>query len=253
MNKKLTYFLQLLIALTLINFGASCSKKEEKSNAEISYSKAVKLLKQKNYNSAAEAFIKIDDDYPFSKWALKGQIMAVFAYYKEEDYPKLVQIVDDFLRLNPANENVPYMLYMKGLSYYNQIPEINRAQDNTHLGSSTFRELIARFPNSFWSEDAKKRLIYIDEHLAGEKMSIGRYQISQKNYTGAINNFVEVTERYRFTNQVPEAYFRLIEIYYKIGLNQESIAAFRQLKLLFPQNNWTKLAKKIDPVYFDEK
>lgn len=229
----------------------SCSKKkDEKNNAEISYTKAIKLLKDKNYTSAAEAFAKIDDDFPFSKWAIKAQTMAVYAYYKDDEHIKLVQTVDDFIRLNSNNDAVPYMMYMKGLSFYNLIPEIDRAQDNTHEASATFRELIARFPESEHAKDAARKLSYVDEHLAGTKMSIGRYQIKNMNYVGAINNFTEVTERYRFTNQVPEAYFRLTEIYYKIGLHKESTAAFRQLKSLFPQNKWTDLAEKIDPVLF---
>ena len=84
-------------------------------------------------------------------------------------------------------------------------------------------------------------------------MSIGRYEMHYKNYIGAINNFTEVVERYRLTKQVPEALFRLVEIYYKIGMHKEARAAFLQLKSYFPVNEWTVLAEKIDPVYFDEK
>lgn len=239
----------LLFTIAIVLF--SCSKKEkEKNNAEIAYTKAMEQLKKKNYSSAAEAFTKIDDDYPFSKWATKAQTMAVYAYYKEEEYPKIVSVVDDFIRLNPNNESVPYMMYMKGLSYYKQIPEITRAQDDTQQASFTFRELIARFPDSDHALDAKRKLSYVDEHLAGAKMSIGRYQMQNQNYVGAINNFSDVTERYHLTVQVAEAYFRLTEIYYKIGLHKESLAAFKHLKSYFPDDEWTNMAQKIDPVLF---
>jgi outer membrane protein assembly factor BamD len=241
-----------IFSISLLLF--SCAKKkEEKENAEIAYTKAMKSLKDKNYSSAAEAFAKIDDDFPFSKWAIKAQTMAVYAYYKDEDHAKLVSTVDDFIRLNPANDAVPYMMYMKGLSFYNQIPEINRAQDNTHEASMTFRELIARFPADEHSINARNKLAYVDDHLAGAKMSIGRYQMTNKNYVGAIHNFTEVTERYRGTNQVPEAFYRLTEVYYKIGLQKESVAAFRLLKSYFPQNSWVETAEKIDPVLFNDK
>ncbi len=251
MKKNLRNTLIIFLAASLL---FSCAKKkEEKQNAEVAYTKAMKLLKEKSYASAAEEFSKIDDEYPFSRWAVKAQSMAVYAYYKDEDYAKLTSTVDDFIRLNPAHETVPYMMYMKGLSFYDQIPETSRGQDNTQQASSTFRELIARFPLSEHAEDARKKLNFVDEHLAGAKMSIGRYQILNQNYVGAINNFTEVTERYRFTNQVPEAFFRLSEIYYKIGLQKEARSAFSQLKSAFPHNEWTEMARKIDPVLFDEK
>ena len=248
--KKFTPSLVLIFLISAIL--GSCSshghKKidEEKNSAELAYAKAAKLLENKSYNEAAEAFAKIDDEYPFSKWANKAQTMAVYAYYKEENYAKLSQIIDDFLRLNPASEYVPYMLYIKGLSYYNQIPAISRAQDDTQLASFTFRELIARFPASEYAKDASTKLDFIDEHIAGAKMSVGRYQISSRNYVGAISHFNEVIKRYRYTKQVPEAYFRLVEIYYKIGMRKESLKAYNTLKTSYPQSNWVNLAQKID-------
>jgi len=235
-------FLPFLLSALLL----SCSKKDEKTSAEISYIKAMKLLKNKNYSEAASDFEKIDDEFPFSKWAIKGQTMATYAHYKDEDYTKLLTVVDDFLRLNPSSEYVPYMLYMKALSYYNQIPSIERAQDNTQQASFTFRELVARFPDSDYTDDSKEKLIFVDEHLAGAKMSVGRYQIENKNYVGALKNFSEVIERYRQTKQVPEAYFRLVEIYLKIGLKEEARKAEKNLHEKFPENYWTKLAEKID-------
>lgn len=237
----------LSIFLTILSFAiiTNCSKKKDEiSNAEISYLKGLKSLEHKNYSEAAETFEKIDDDFPFSKWALKAQTMAIYARYKDEDYTKLLQVADDFLRLNPASEYVPYILYMKGLSYYRQIPSIERSQDDTKQSSFTFRELIARFPDTSYAFDAREKLDFVDEHLAGAKMSIGRYQIKNRNYIGAINNFSEVIARYHQSKQLPEAFFRIAEIYYKIGLKEEADKALAQLKLRFPQSYWTKLTEK---------
>lgn len=236
---------KILIAILLI-LAFSCAKKaekkEEKLSAESEYLKAFAFLKDKNYHQAGDLFEKIDDEYPFSKWSSKAQVMAVYAYYKDEDSTKLVQIIDDFIKLNPSNEYVPYMLYMKGLSYYDKIPGIEIAQDNSRDASFTFRELIARFPQTSYAENAKEKITYIDEHIAGAKMSIGRAEMKNANYIGAIGNFVEVINRYRQTNQVPEAYFRLIEIYYRIGLKEEGLAALFEIKARFPDNYWTKIA-----------
>lgn len=237
--KKLL-FLLLIPALLF-----SCSKKkDEPTGAEISYSKSMALLKDKNYNEAATEFEKIDDDFPFSKWAVKAQTMAIYARYKNEDYDKMVQNSDDFLRLNSSSEYVPYVFYMKGLAYYNRIPRIDRAQDNTQQSSFTFRELIARFPQTDYATDAKEKLLFIDEHLAGAKMSVGRYQIMTQNYVGAIASFTEVVSRYRQTKQIPEAYFRLTEIYDKIGLKDEASKAKKQLLTRFPESHWAELANK---------
>jgi outer membrane protein assembly factor BamD len=238
MIKKLLFTFCLIAAF-------SCSgKKDEKNSAEIAYTKAFKILKDKSYSEAADEFEKIDGEFPFSKWATKGQVMAIYARYKDEDYAKLIQASEDFLRLNPNSEYAAYVLYMKGLSYYNQMPSIERAQDSSQQSSYAFRELIARFPASDHSFDAREKLILVDEHLAGAKMSVGRYQMKNGNYVGAVNNFSEVIKRYRQTNQISEAYFRLGEVYLKIGLSKEGKNSMNLLIKKFPESEWSELAKK---------
>ncbi len=227
-----------LILLTSLLF--SCAKKEEKIGAEFSYIKAMDYLKDKNYSEAAKEFEKIDDEFPFSRWAVKSKVMVIYSYYKDENYDKMVQNSDDFLRLNSTSEYSSYVLYMKGLSYYNRIPNIQRAQDDTQQASFAFRELIARFPFSDYAADCRDKIIFIDEHLAGAKMSVGRYQMKIKNYVGAIAIFNEVISRYRQTNQVAEAYFRLSEIYDKIGLNSEAEKAKQHLTSKFSGSEWAK-------------
>ncbi len=227
-----------LILLTSLLF--SCAKKEEKIGAEFSYIKAMDYLKDKNYSEAAKEFEKIDDEFPFSRWAVKSKVMVIYSYYKDENYDKMVQNSDDFLRLNSTSEYSSYVLYMKGLSYYNRIPNIQRAQDDTQQASFAFRELIARFPFSDYAADCRDKIIFIDEHLAGAKMSVGRYQMKIKNYVGAIASFNEVISRYRQTNQVAEAYFRLSEIYDKIGLKSEAEKAKQHLTSKFSGSEWAK-------------
>jgi outer membrane protein assembly factor BamD len=230
--------IKLLITIIFAALLLSCSKDEKKPTAESSYIAAMKSLKDRNYSEAAKNFEKIDDDFPFSKWAVKAGSMAAYAYYKEKEYSDVIRVVDDFIRINPTNQNIPYMFYMKALSYYEQIPEITRAQDATRQASATFRELIARFPTSEYADDAKEKLVFVDEHLAGAKMSVGRYQILQQNYVGAIESFQDVVTRYSYTNQAPEAYYRLYEIYQKLGLKTESLRPYQILKTKFPDSKW---------------
>ena len=233
-----------IITLTLISFlGFSCSsnKKKEEPTAEKNYLEAHKILKRKNYSEAADLFDKIDDDFPFSKWGPKAKTMAVYSRYKNEEYDKLTQIVDDFTRLNPTSEHNPYLLYMKGRAYFNQIPHIKRAQDDSQVSSYVFRELIARYPDSKYAIDAKSKLGFIDEHIAGHIMEIGRVEIQNKNYIGALKHFTKITNRYRYTKQISEANFRIYEIFTKLGIKSEAIKAKKILIDQYPDSNWAKL------------
>ncbi len=233
-----------LLFLSLV-FGFSCSKKKPEPSAARDYIKAYELLQDGGYYEAAQDFEKIEDNYPFSYLAPKAQIMASYAYYLNEDYPEVDRLVADFVRINPNHENIDYMIYLQAMGYYNKIPKIDRAQDPTREASKLFRELKARFSDSKYAKDASKKLVMVDEHLAGAKMSVGRHQMMHSNYVGAIKNFQEVIYRYARTNQAPEAYYRLFEIYYKLGIDAEAEKALFKLVLQYYDSEWTQKAQKL--------
>ncbi len=235
MKTTLKFVTILLLVLT-----CSCSGKKENPSAELDYVNATKKLKEKAYLSAAEDFKKIADEYPLSRWGLKAQTMAAYSYYKEEKLDEVITTAEEFIKNNPSSEYVPYMQYMKSLSYYDQINDIHRAQDNAKAASYSFRELIARFPNSEYIPDSKEKLLIVDDHIAGAKMSVGRYQLVSGNYVGAIKNFQDVINGYSRTNQAPEAYFRLFEAHQKLGLTEAADAYRTDLNLIYPDNDWDK-------------
>jgi outer membrane protein assembly factor BamD len=232
---------QIFIILSFATICSCSGSKKEVPSAELDYNKAFKKLKSKDYLSAAEDFRKIGDEYPLSKWGAKAMTMAAYGFYKEEKFEDVIAVVDEFVRNNPSNQDVDYMYYLKSISYYEQMTDIARAQDSAKFASYSFRELIARFPNSKYSNDARGKLALVDDHIAGAKMNIGRYQMETKNYVGAVKNFQEVIDNYSRTNQAPEAYFRLFEIHQKIGMKKIAKKYLEELKRNYPSNEWAKL------------
>jgi len=232
----------LVLVLSLFLF--ACQKVEPENSPQYLYFKAFEMLKDKDYTMAGDAFEKIDDEFPLSKWAIKGQVMAVYCNYKLNEYDKIISISDDFIKSVPNSEYIPYILYMKSLAYYHKIPSIERAQDYTKEASYAFRELIARYPDSEYSLDAKNKLNFVDEHLAGARMSIARYQMGEENYIGAIKNLNYVITRQAQSNQTPEAYFRLAEIYFRIGFKDYATELALTLQEKYPKNYWSKEVQK---------
>lgn len=241
MTKKI---LNIIFATIILLDISGCRSKEPIITAESMYINAYKILQDKDYTLSAEEFEKIDNEFPYTKWAIKGQTMAVYANYRLQEYEKVIQLTDDFIKLHPSSEYVPYMLYMKGLSYYNKIPSIERAQDYTKEASFAFRELMAKYRESAYAVDAKERISFVDEHLVGAKLSTARYQIHSQNYVGAIKHLNEVVNRYPNSNQTPESYYRLAEIYYRIGMQEQAEQISDMLQQKFPKNYWSKESLK---------
>lgn len=237
--------LKPIIVTLLIFLLGSCAKNKQKNSVEYQYIKAFKNLESKYYVDAAEGFEKLIEDYPFSKWSIKGQVMAIYAYYKDENYIKMVSNIDNFVSMNPASEYNDYLIYMKGLSYFNQIPTIHRSQDISQKSYDIFLELINRYPQSIYSNDAKSKLSFINEHIVGGIMEKARFQAKENNYIGSINKFLYIIENYPQSNQVAEAYFRLVEIYLKLGVDYKADIFLEKLDKEHSGNFWNKIAKKL--------
>ncbi|NBX53189.1 MAG: outer membrane protein assembly factor BamD [Proteobacteria bacterium] len=236
-------FIKIFLVFFLTNL-SGCKSSEKIVTAESLYLEAFELLQDKDYMLSAEAFEKIDNEFPYTKWAIKGQTMSAYANYRLREYDKVIQLADDFIKLHSNSEYAPYMLYMKGLGYYNKIPSIERAQDFTKEASLAFRELVARYRESQFSLDAKEKINFIDEHLAGAKLSTARHQIYSQNYVGAIKHLNEAITLFHYTKQTPEAYYRLAEIYFRIGMKDQSKTISEYLQKKFPKNYWSKESLK---------
>lgn len=236
MKKKLIS--QILILLLAFNLWSCASSKKEEKTAITEYNLAFTMLKDKNYTEAAEKFEAIYDDYPLSKWSIKAQSMAAYAYFADEKFEDVIRVAEAFSSLNPGSEYIPYMHYMKSLSYFNLIPNVDRGQNYTKMASSNFRELTARFPDSEYFDDAKEKIQIIDERLAAAEMDVGRYQMVNQNYIGAIMHFDAVVNEYRNTDQATEAYFRLYEIYHKLGMDKQAKISQNQLAAFDKNEDW---------------
>ncbi len=101
-----------------------------------------------------------------------------------------------------------------------------------------FQELIARYPRSEYVQDARERILFARDQLAGKEMETGRFYLTQRNYTAAINRFREVVSKYQTTRHVEEALMRLTEAYLALGITNEAQTAAAVLGHNFPESPW---------------
>jgi outer membrane protein assembly factor BamD len=202
------------------------------------YNDAFKELEEGDPKKAAKLFDEVERQHPYSRWSTKSQLMAAFSYYAAKEYDQAIAAADRFIELNPANPDVPYAYYLKGLSYYEQISDINRDQQMTEKAKKSFEDLVKRFPDTDYARDGKIKIELCDDHLAGKEMVVGRYYLQQRYYLAAINRFKTVIEKYQTTTHVPEALLRLTEAYSAIGLDNEARKAAAVLGYNFPGSDW---------------
>ncbi len=234
--------LRLAAALAPVLLLAACGGGEmeeyvERPPEEL-YNQAHDAMQAGKYLEAARLFDEVERQHPYSSWATRAQLMAAYAYYRENRYDDAVIALDRFIELHPGHEDVAYAYYLKGLSYYEQISDVQRDQKMTELALQALSDVTRRFPGTDYARDATLKISLARDHLAGKEMAIGRYYARQGQYLAAINRFRRVVELYQTTTHVPEALHRLTECYLALGVTDEAQAAAAVLGYNFPGSEW---------------
>lgn len=242
MTKKIYFLLcaALLLALTACQ-SDSDDKYVEKPALDL-YQVGLKEIKEQHFKKAGKSFEEVIRQHPYSDYATRAQLMAAFSYYKAQEYEEALASINAFIQLHPANEHIPYAHYLKGLCFYNQISSVERDQQMTEKAMDAFLVLIQRFPSNPYAKDAAIKIDLLKEYLAGWNMEVARFYEKKMMHLAALNRFKFVVMNYETTSHVPEALFRLVEVYLQLGLIKDAQAAAVVLGHNFPGNKWYQRA-----------
>ena len=217
---------------------ADADKKALTGPVEDLYNNGVDALNARRFSVASDQFAAVEQNYPYSSWAVNAQLMTAYSLYLQNKYTDAIGTLDRFIQLHPAHRDIAYVYYLRALCYYEQIADIQRDQKGTQQAMNALREVVNRFPDTAYAQDAKLKIDLCVDHLAGKEMEIGRYYQKQHLYEAAIGRFQRVVDDFQTTNHVPEALARLTEIYLVLGLKDEARKTAAVLGYNYPGSEW---------------
>jgi len=253
---KLTYkLLALLIMLTLIS--CSNNKKNDTIIKEIdqeqemilNYSEGLDYLDNGDAFYAAKKFLEAELLYPQSDLASKSALMASYSYYIQDYYSEAIFNLERFIKTYPKDDRMAYVHYLLAMCYYENIEGEKKDLQPLIIAKKEFKFIIANYPTTDFAVDSKFKIDLINDILASKEMYIGRHYIKKQKWISAINRFKIILNDYDTTIYSEEAIHRLVEIHYKIGLEEEAKKYAILLGYNHLSSDWYKKSYKI----FDKK
>ena len=247
-------FKNLLILLLSIFLLFSCSKKSsekvisEPTEQEIAmsiYAEAVEALKKGDSFYASKKFKEVESLMPQSKWASKASLMASYADYSRNAYSNAIFDLERHINNYPADKNIPYAHYLIAMCYYEQILDEKKDLNPLLKAKEKFEFIMQTYPDTDYGTDARFKIDLIVDQLAAKEMSIARYYMKTEKWIPALNRIKIVIEKYDTTIFVEEALHRLVEIYYRLGLEEEAKQAASILGYNYQSGEWYKKSYKV--------
>ena len=215
----------------------------EDFGAEGFYDRGKEAMDAGNYVGAANYFLQLEARYPFSNASRQAQLDLIYLYYMSRQPEAAIDAADEFERENPTHPRVDYCLYMKGLVYFDKAPNILermfrvdltlRPPKDTLLAFSTFQELIRRFPESRYIDDARQRMIFLRNRLATYENHVARYYIDRGAFVAAVNRGKYALEHYAGAPELEQTLRLMIEAYDQLGMTDLSADTERVLESSF--------------------
>ena len=248
--------MKYIIYITLFILIQACSQKTEEIKTKIkgdslkqqmieAYNSGVVALENGDVLFAAKKFNEAELFFPQSEWAPKAALMASYAYWTQGYYSDSINELKRFIKRYPKNNDLDYAYYLLAINYYDSIIDEKKDIRPLNEAKKYFEFILKNYPKSDYALDGKYKLELIQDLLAAKEMYLARHYMKKQKWIAAINRLKFVTENYDTTIYIEEALHRLVEVHYKIGLENEAQKYAKVLGYNYQSSDWYKQSYKV--------
>jgi outer membrane protein assembly factor BamD len=224
-------------------------------SADRLYRTAHDAMVEGNYTRAVKMYDTLESRFPYGRYAQQAILESAYSSYRAGETAAAVAACDRFIRTFPNHPNVDYAYYLKGLVHFREdqgllgyVYELDLSEREPKAmreSFAAFKELVAKFPDSRYADDAKDRMKYLTNALALYEVKVARYYYNRGAYVAAVNRAQGALVNYPRTPANEDALRILVAGYEKLGLPQLARDSQRILDQTFPKSaEMTEFATK---------
>lgn len=241
-------FFALLFALAFAGCGLFPEVKDETAGwtAERLYQAGKEALSEGNYTRAIKMFETLEGRFPYGRHAQQAILETAYANYKSAEFAAAVAGADRFIKTYPNHPNVDYAYYLKGLANFNDDLGLigwvvtqdlsERDPKAAREAYNTYKELVAKFPQSRYARDSVARLNYLVNALSSHEVHVSRYYFNRGAFVAAANRAQASLVTYPRTPANEQALEVLVLSYDRLGLDKLRDDSRKILAATFPSN-----------------
>ncbi|UCD72166.1 MAG: outer membrane protein assembly factor BamD [Syntrophobacterales bacterium] len=237
-----------VIILSLLLGGCLWKKgelKEEETSPAALYENGLALYKKKKYSRALEVFNELKGSFPGEDpYYTRAELKVADCYFFQEEYTEAISHYEEFRKFHPFNENIQYVIFQIGLSYFNQMLSADRDQSATRNALSNFEFLIANYPPSIFTDKAREKVKICRERLAEKELYIAKFHYKKKKYQGAKARLEGIVALYPDVDALDEALFYLGKSHLELGETDLARKVFTDLVGSYSDSTFSDDAKK---------
>ena len=237
--------IRLTLAILISLIVLSCSKdtkvvyqQSEKLDPFVIYKEGLEAFEINDFFYASKKFSEAELNFESIELAAKSSVMASYSLYGINFYTQALENIEMYLRKYPADKNIIYAHYLTAIIHFEQISDEKKDMEPLLKAKERIDFFLDRYPNTEYTIDLQFKKDLIINQMAAKELFVAKYYISVQKWIPAINRLKNIVENYDQTIFIEEALYRLVEIYYFIGLENEAKQYSRILGFNYNSSEW---------------
>jgi outer membrane protein assembly factor BamD len=175
-------------------FGDKSSKTDKA--AEQLVVEGMEKMQKKKYGDALKAFQQLKERYPYSKYTILAELKIADANFYKKEYSDAAIAYEEFARLHPRNEVVPYVMYQVAMCHFLSFSTIDRDNEETRLAMTAFQRVVQAYPDSEYAMKASKQLFECQKRVVAHEYYVGEFYYKRENYRSAKERLDKINNAY---------------------------------------------------------
>ncbi|MEJ5895802.1 outer membrane protein assembly factor BamD [Aquabacterium sp. G14] len=238
--------MSLALSAALAACGTAPQDEYANVNSDKLYADAKEEQADGNFETAVKMLEKVEARASGTLLAQQAQLDLAYAYYRSGEKAQALAKLERFIRLHPTSPAMDYAYYLQGLINFNEDLGLfgrlarqdlsERDQQASRDAYESFKQVVDRFPESKYAEDARLRMNHVVNSLAAGEVHVARYYLRRGAYLAAANRAQQAIKDYPQSPAIEEALYIMSRAYDQLGLVQLRDDATRVLKQSFPDS-----------------
>lgn len=241
-------FIVVVLLGTLLLLGGACKNKnvknplasvDSKQPDKVLFDRAMSAMQSRKYDVARLSLQTLINTYPDSEYVARAKLAIGDSWYAEGGsaaYAQAENEYKDFITFFPNMPEAAEAQLKVADIHFKQMEKADRDYTHAKRAEDEYRQVLLQYPDSKLADQARVKLLQVQEVLAEREFRIGRFYFMRGSWAAAIARLKSLTDTYPLYSQADEALFILGQA------NEQEIDIVR--KAMIPEVARAKLVKQ---------
>jgi outer membrane protein assembly factor BamD len=199
-------------------------------------------FKDEDYLAAQRYYSFVKSKFPYSQFTAQAELRIGDCQFARSRYIEAIDTFQNFVRLHPTHEKVPYAIYKTGMSYYQQIPSDwfllppseEKEQTAVRDAERVLKDYVERFPNDANIKEGRKTLTEVRKKLLAHERYVADFYKRLGKDRAYVGRLEVIRKSFPDVGLNDELLLEIATVYTRLGQMDDARGAVKEMEQKFP-------------------